>query len=305
MAGLRASIIAAARAELAKQSNPAGPNGPVGQKEGQRFIDKDGRMVRGGYARLQQIYTDAILGFNQQNDATFKAYDNTKPLNRDWCGIFAVSVQRRAGVDISWNLKSGAPAGNGFTPLYLWSRADIKAIPTSQRSAESVYLEPGDIAVIPEANHHFLVVDIDADRKTLRTIEGNTDYQQIAAGVRKVSSLTTIYKLTAETRFPAAVLAPTRDLPAGVAVAGNWEVGVSGSTYHYTFAKNGTVTWGSSPGGNDGAGLWYPSGSGLLKITWTRSGSLELWDLSGGASNVTGTYYYHADPPARLTAKKT
>jgi len=304
MAGLRATIIAAAQAEVAKQATAPGPSGPVGQLAGQQFIDTNGKKVRGGYARLQQIYTDAIVNFNQQNDATFKATDNTKPLNRDWCGIFAVSVLNRSGVDINWNLGSGKPSGNGFVPLYFWVRQDIKPIAQSQRSAENVYLEPGDMVAIPEANHHFLVVGIDADRKTLRTVEGNTDYQQISASTKKVSQLTTVYKLTAETKFPAAVFEAVRALPAGVEVVGNWQVTVSGSTYHYTFARNNTVTWGSAPGGKDGAGLWHAAGGGLLRLTWTASGSLELWDLSGGASNVTGTYYFHADPVVRLTARK-
>jgi hypothetical protein len=304
MAGLRATIVAAAQAEVAKQSNPPGPNGPVGQLPGQQFKDTNGKLVRGGYARLQQIYTEAIANFDRQNDASFKATDNTKPLGKDWCGIFAVSVLHRSGVDINWNLNTGGPSGNGFRPLHFWVRKDISAIPTSLRSAENVYLEPGDLVAIPENNHHFLVVGIDADRKTLRTVEGNTSYQQISTNTRKVSALTSIYKLTSDTKFPAAVFDAVRELPAGVAVVGNWEVTVSGSTYHYRFAKNHTVTWASSPDGNDGSGLWHAAGGGLLRVAWTASGSLELWDLSGGESNVTGKYYFHADPVVRLTASK-
>ena len=223
MAGLRATIVAAAQAEVAKQSNPPGPNGPVGQLPGQQFKDTNGKLVRGGYARLQQIYTDAIANFDRQNDASFKATDNTKPLGKDWCGIFAVSVLHRSGVDINWNLNTGGPSGNGFRPLYFWVRKDISAIPTSQRSAENVYLEAGDLVAIPENNHHFLVVGIDADRKTLRTVEGNTSYQQISANTRKLSTLTSIYKLTRRHQVPC------RRVRRGARFArgcrGGWELG--------------------------------------------------------------------------------
>lgn len=87
---------------------------------------------------------------------------------KHWCGVFAAEVLRRAGVDAQWTLMGGAIKGKG-----------VSYRPGNQG------IQPGDVAMIPKANHHFLVVGVDYGGNTLWTVEGNTEGQLIRERTRQ------------------------------------------------------------------------------------------------------------------------
>jgi hypothetical protein len=94
---------------------------------------------------------------------------------KHWCGIFATMVLKRAGVDVKWSLVAGRMNGDKSQIEYLEARNNLAK------------LRPGDVAVIPKANHHFIVIDNLADWEgspLLITIEGNTPGQMIKSGTR-------------------------------------------------------------------------------------------------------------------------
>jgi hypothetical protein len=64
---------------------------------------------------------------------------------------------------------------------------------------------PGDIAIIPHASHHFIVMgtwtaDEDPNLSTqfLLTVEENTSGQRIKSGKRAPSEIVAYYKITAD-----------------------------------------------------------------------------------------------------------
>jgi hypothetical protein len=87
---------------------------------------------------------------------------------KHWCGVLAAEILRRAGVDARWTLVGGGIKGGGVS--YRPGRAGIK---------------PGDVAMIPKSNHHFVVVAVDYSENTLWTIEGNTAGQYIRENTRQ------------------------------------------------------------------------------------------------------------------------
>jgi hypothetical protein len=87
---------------------------------------------------------------------------------KHWCGVLAAEVLRRSGVDARWTLLGGGITGSGVT--YRPGRWGIKR---------------GDVAMIPKANHHFIVVGVDYSGNKLWTVEGNTAGQYIREKTRK------------------------------------------------------------------------------------------------------------------------
>ncbi|MGH7461352.1 MAG: hypothetical protein ACREMA_10030 [Longimicrobiales bacterium] len=87
---------------------------------------------------------------------------------KHWCGVFAAEVLRRAGVDARWTLLGGGIKGSGV----------------SLRSGNQNML-PGDVAMIPKSNHHFIVTDVDYTGNKLWTVEGNTGNQYIREMTRQ------------------------------------------------------------------------------------------------------------------------
>lgn len=89
---------------------------------------------------------------------------------KHWCGVFACYLIRDAGSTlIRWTLFGG-----------------------KMKNIKFVYgtsgIQPGDIAVITKAQHHFIVTGINSSTKTLRTVEGNTTGQLIRVRTdRKIS----------------------------------------------------------------------------------------------------------------------
>ena len=45
-------------------------------------------------------------------------------------------------------------------------------------------IQPGDVAIIPAASHHFLITGVDTAAKKYTTLEGNTKGQVIRPNVR-------------------------------------------------------------------------------------------------------------------------
>ena len=307
MGAIRNAIINAARDELSKQNLPPGPNGPISQAPAKRYKE-NGVETRGGWKRLEEIFANAVMGFSGAGDPSFKKWGehNEKPIGKDWCGIFATHVLRRASVDAKWNLSNGKMEGSGVRLLTTWGREDIKKIGGAARSAENLYIEPGDIITITGAtNHHCLVVGIDDSRRSFDTIEGNTAYQEIRADVRKAGVVTTIYKVITDTRFPPSVFDPVVTVPASFlgTMPSNWRVTDNTSTWYYRFSANNTVVYGSAPGVNDGSGQWFSAGGSFLKIAW-GSGSIELWDWTHRADDgsVKSKYFYKGTSTVTLTA---
>lgn len=90
---------------------------------------------------------------------------------KHWCGIFACAVLREAGLNVRWTLLGGKirNESNGTYVKYTSGRWGIA---------------PGDIALIADANHHFLITDVDSAAKRYTTLEGNTSGQMVRTRTR-------------------------------------------------------------------------------------------------------------------------
>jgi len=87
---------------------------------------------------------------------------------KHWCGVLAAEILRRSGVDARWTLQGGGIKGGGVR--YRPGRTGIR---------------PGDVAMIPKANHHFVVVGVNYSGNKLWTVEGNTAGQYIRERTRQ------------------------------------------------------------------------------------------------------------------------
>jgi hypothetical protein len=96
---------------------------------------------------------------------------------KHWCGVFACYVIRAAGLNIPrWTLNGG----------------EIKTIALVWGSEG---MQPGDVAMIQNGNHHFIVTDVDYSTKTMHTVEGNTSGQYIRARTRKTMEPYAYYRI--------------------------------------------------------------------------------------------------------------
>jgi hypothetical protein len=108
---------------------------------------------------------------------------------KHWCGIFACSVARNAGLDrLKWTLFSGKILGPDVKKVWGYSG-----------------IQPGDIAIIPHASHHFIVTgtssedeDPNSSPQSLLTVEGNTSGQRIRSSKRNLSEIVAYYKIMAD-----------------------------------------------------------------------------------------------------------
>lgn len=93
---------------------------------------------------------------------------------KEWCGIFAAAVLNLAGVKCHWSLMTGKIIPKDQSQLeFRWGHLDE--------------IQPGDVAVIPRAQHHFLIMDNLWDwdgNPLLVTVEGNTTGQKIKSNSR-------------------------------------------------------------------------------------------------------------------------
>jgi hypothetical protein len=105
---------------------------------------------------------------------------------KHWCVIFACSIARNAGlVRLKWTLLGGKILGL----KKVWGNSGI---------------QPGDIAIIPHASHHFIVTGIwsedeDPDSPhSFLTVEGNTSGQRTKSGKRKPSEIIAYSQITTD-----------------------------------------------------------------------------------------------------------
>ncbi|HEX3695774.1 MAG TPA: hypothetical protein VH374_10325 [Polyangia bacterium] len=82
---------------------------------------------------------------------------------KQWCGIFATCVLRECGLDASWTLMGGK----------MRPSSDVKLVWGNQG------MQPGDVALIASASHHFIVVDVDYNKNTIHSVDGNQAWQTI------------------------------------------------------------------------------------------------------------------------------
>ncbi len=98
-------------------------------------------------------------------------------VTKHWCGIFACSCIREAGLTTpQWTLLGGKIKNLEL----VWGNSGI---------------QPGDIALITSGNHHFIVTSINADG-TMTTTEGNTLGQYIRDRSRKTSEPYAYYRVS-------------------------------------------------------------------------------------------------------------
>ena len=106
-----------------------------------------------------------------------------------WCGIFATFVLRKVGLDVKWRSNFGIVSQtatqyfdkkNSFVPKEQFDRNGFA---------------PGDVCVIPAANHHFLVIEAPEGSESLLCIAGNGNKQQIEWQHHSRGSIVTHYAL--------------------------------------------------------------------------------------------------------------
>lgn len=111
--------------------------------------------------------------------------DSTKAIH--WCGIFATYVLRRSGMAVKWHSGIGIePSGKDSA----WVRKYRRWIEKFDDNA----FEVGDIAAIPSANHHFIVVDV-SDPAKLGCVAGNGSYQRIERQTHDRKAVNCLYKV--------------------------------------------------------------------------------------------------------------
>ena len=111
--------------------------------------------------------------------------DSAKALH--WCGIFATYVLRRVGMPVQWHAGLGIePSGKGTK----WVRKYRRWIETFGDGDFQV----GDVAAIPRANHHFVVVDV-SHPKVLGCVAGNGSYQRIERQTHDRHDINCLYKV--------------------------------------------------------------------------------------------------------------
>jgi hypothetical protein len=121
------------------------------------------------------------LNVNGQGGTT----DSQKAVH--WCGIFATYVLRRTGMPVKWI------SGLGIDP----SGKDAKFVRKYRRWIEKFdddAFEIGDVAAIPRANHHFVVVDV-SDPLKLGCVAGNGEYQRIERQTHDRKAVNCLYKI--------------------------------------------------------------------------------------------------------------
>ena len=107
-----------------------------------------------------------------------------------WCGIFATFVLRKAGLDVKWRSGEGIVSRGGtkyLTKKNSWITKD---------GFDRNSFAPGDVCVIPRANHHFIVIEAPAGGDTLRCVAGNGNRQQIEWQNHSRTSVVAHYALT-------------------------------------------------------------------------------------------------------------
>ncbi|MBL8176041.1 MAG: hypothetical protein JNK48_15290 [Bryobacterales bacterium] len=155
-------------------------------------IDKGNLPFRKGGEFLKKLYDDILLipidwsdqkPYKFHSKFTFKTHEITMlegvfkrhmrvPLRNaanggvHWCGMFACWIWKQAGIDIKWQVSR--------EPL-------VSGKPLKPRT-DKENMRHGDIAMIPEESHHYLIVSDPPSTKpmtALHTVDGNDMWQQI------------------------------------------------------------------------------------------------------------------------------
>ena len=110
----------------------------------------------------------------QEIESCFKQENGMKigGQTKHWCGIFAVSALKSAGLDIRWTLVKDEMVG-----------------PVGQVEFESGKngIQPDDIAIIHTGEHHFIITDVQIEGNVIRSVDGNTSRQKIRWTRKKFS----------------------------------------------------------------------------------------------------------------------
>lgn len=143
---------------------------------------EDGLLVRAGWRRLKQYFDEGVDGWNENKWKDKSTLDGVRIPGRripqpgtsgvSWCGIFATWAVRTAGVETKWRM------GLGPSRLALKFSRDCR---------------PGDICVMKEHIHHFIVASIDGDNMV--TVNGNSENQAILVKNRPLSCVRYFYSV--------------------------------------------------------------------------------------------------------------
>lgn len=169
-----------------------------------RISDAPGDLVRGkrkGADFLKQILADALAIPPAWSAANLSALetpgmwlnvnggggtsDSQKAIH--WCGIFATYVLRRSGIPVKWH------SGLGIEPSGKTSQWVRKYRRWIEKFDDDAF-EVGDVAAIPRANHHFVVVDV-SNAVQLGCVAGNGNYQRIERQYHDRSAVNCLYKV--------------------------------------------------------------------------------------------------------------
>lgn len=93
---------------------------------------------------------------------------------RHWCGIYACALVRNTGLNARWTLHGGKIIG----PQLIMGNKDML---------------PGDIAIIAEYSHHFLLTGFVSGGR-VKTLEGNTSGQLVRPSERAASQIVGFYR---------------------------------------------------------------------------------------------------------------
>lgn len=95
-----------------------------------------------------------------------------------WCGIFATWVLRQAGVQVKWiNIKGITEQSSGQVAKEFGGKS----------------IQPGDVCVIAKNSHHFIITDVTGN--SLKTIAGNSFFQEVAHEDHSVSEIVATYRI--------------------------------------------------------------------------------------------------------------
>lgn len=164
-------------------------------EEAQRHIltvsDDPTRLVGGkryGADKLRQIFTEACESppsWTRENLAALETpgmwlaksgrggtTESEKAIH--WCGIFATFVLRRVGLNVKWRSNFGIVSHSSTVEFFARKNSFVP-----KDGFDRTAFAPGDVCVIPKANHHFIVIEAPAGSDTLRCVAGNGNKQQI------------------------------------------------------------------------------------------------------------------------------
>lgn len=161
----------------------------LGKRKGADFL----RTVLANTLEMQPAWTPANLkaietpgqwlNVNGQGGTT----DSQKAVH--WCGIFATYVLKQTGMAVKWRSGDGIVPSDANSP---WVRKRRRWI-AGERFADDDF-EIGDVAAIPRANHHFVIVDV-SNPATLGCVAGNGNYQRIERQTHGRKDINCLYKI--------------------------------------------------------------------------------------------------------------